>query len=146
VAAADFAFADPGTEFSLREARLGLIPATVAPFVLQRTGLRRARQLMLGGQSFGAAEALDVGIIDRLVPRDESGQVIDALVSEILKNAPEALAQTKKLLLEGIHGGNREEMRELCTRLIARKRLSAEAREGIAAFFEKRKPAWEPEK
>ena len=142
VASADFAFADPDTGFSLRETRLGLIPATVAPFVMQRTGFNRAKQLMLGGELIGTERALSAGLIDGVFRVKDSEAEIQKLVSEILKNAPEATAQTKSLLSDIRKDISADELRDLSARLIARKRLSAEATEGIAAFFEKRKPNW----
>jgi methylglutaconyl-CoA hydratase len=142
VAACDYALADAGTQFSFREVSLGLVPATVAPFVVRRTGLMHARRMMLWGQVFGGEEALEAGLVDLLCTPGEAGKKIDELCGQILRNAPDAVSETKNLLISLEDPATSAELKQFCTGLIARTRLSAEAREGIAAFFEKREPAW----
>jgi methylglutaconyl-CoA hydratase len=142
VATCDFALADPGTQFSFREVSLGLVPATVAPFIVRRTGVMHARRMMMWGQAFGGGEALEAGLVDMLCTPGEAGKKIDELCGQILRNAPDAVSETKNLLLDLEDPATAAELKKFCTGLIARTRLSAEAREGIAAFFDRREPAW----
>ena len=142
VSACDFALSDPGTIFSFGEVRLGLVPATVAPFVMRRTGIMNARKMMLGASAFSSAEARALGLIDIICTEAESGTTIMELIGQILENSPSAVRETKKMLLNIQYNPDPESLRELCTGLIAQTRLSDDAMEGISAFFEKRDPSW----
>ncbi len=142
-AACDYTLADSGALFSFGEVGLGLVPATVAPFVVRRTGVIKAKRMMLGGYTFGAEEALNSGLIDFITNEEEEEKKISEIAGQILSNAPGALSATKKLLIEIEEKPDTEKLKELCTGLIARARISDEAKEGIGAFFEKRKPSWQ---
>ena len=142
VAASDIAVAAEGTRFAFPEVRLGILPAVIAPFVLPRIGLGATRELFLTGERFDAARAAAIGLVARVVP--EAG--LDAAVAEridaLLQGGPEAQAAVKALLprLTGWDAG----LVDLTGRLIAERRASAEGREGLAAFLERRSPAWAP--
>jgi len=138
----DFTLCDPLTTFSFAEVRLGLVPATVAPFVLRRTGFVNARKLMLGASNFNGREASAYGLIDIICTEAEAEKKILDLLGEILANSPSAVRKTKKLLLNIQDNPDHSGLRELCTGLIAKTRLSDDAKEGISAFFEKRDPSW----
>lgn len=142
LAACDYTLADLSTRFSFGEVKLGLVPATVAPFIVRRTGMINARKMMLGGHVFGADEAVDMGLVDYLCTESEAMGEIMKISDRILQNAPGAIASTKKLLHQIDEISGKEDLRILCTSLIAQTRLSDEAKEGIEAFFAKRKPGW----
>ncbi len=142
LSACDFALCDPGTSFSFAEVKLGLVPATVAPFVVRRTGIMNARKLMIGGETISGAEAHSYGLIDILCKEAEAEKVIMDLLGQILGNSPKAVRWTKKLLLDIEDSPDHSGLKELCAGLIAEIRLSEDAREGISAFFEKRNPLW----
>ncbi len=144
LAACDYTLAEKGTVFSFGEVRLGLIPATVAPYIIDRTGLARARRMLLGGHSFTGRDALEWGLIDQLCLAEEADEKIRELTEKILQNAPGAMKETKRLLLQIGNPRDPGELRDFCTGMIASQRLSEEAREGIEAFFSKRKPGWVP--
>lgn len=143
LAACDFSICDPATRFSFREVRFGLVPATVAPFVVRRTGITRAKQWMLGACEFDAAQAMQAGLIDMIIDREDSIPRILELSANLGRNAPGAVSATKKLLLD-LGDKADHDLRKFCTGLIAQARMTDEAREGITAFFEKREPAWQP--
>jgi methylglutaconyl-CoA hydratase len=142
LAASDFVLTSEDTRFSFSEVRLGLVPATVAPFVLHRMGILRAKQAMLSGSEMRGSEARAFGLVDRLVEPEEAEAAIRQLVDQLKKNAPGALKMTKRLLNDIEHKEIGREMRILTTQLIARARRLEEAWEGIEAFFSKRLPNW----
>lgn len=142
VSACDFTLGDPDTVFSFGEVRLGLVPATVAPYVLRRTGEMNARKLMLGASEFSGTDAFRYGLLDILCPLDDSKARINEIAGQVLENAPAATRLTKNLLYDISGINDSSVLRNLCTGLIAKTRQSAEAKEGIKAFFEKRDPSW----
>src|SRR5262249_5314643 len=125
----------------LTEVRLGILPGVISPWVLRRLGDRRARELMLTGERFGAAQALAYGIVDHVVAAAELDAKVAERVGELLKGAPYAQAAVKKLLVRWREAGW-EEYRASVPETLARVRSGDEARDGLAAFFEKRKPKW----
>jgi methylglutaconyl-CoA hydratase len=141
LAACDFCYCDAGTRFSFGEVRFGLVPATVAPFVVRRTGITRAKHWMLGAYGFDAAEAKEAGLVDGIFEINSSDQKILELSAKLAGNAPGAVSATKKLLLD-LDDKADQELRRFCTGLIAQARMTDEAKEGITAFFEKREPSW----
>jgi methylglutaconyl-CoA hydratase len=143
VAVCDLAIATPEAKFGTTEVRLGLTPSTISPFVLAAIGERAARRYFLTGERFDAQQALQIGLVHELAAAD----ALDARVSQILdalhQSGPAAQAHCKELmsLLR-----NRDPLEPLLleqtARSIADVRSGAEAREGIGAFLEKRKPTW----
>lgn len=140
VAAADIAVAAAGTRFALSEARLGLLPAVIAPFVLPRIGATAARELFLTGEVFDAAHALGIGLVARVVPDADLDGAVAERVAALLAAGPEAQAAIKRLLPSV--AGWRPELVELAAEAIAERRASAEAAEGLSAFLERRAPGW----
>ncbi len=143
VCACDVAIAADSAFFQLSEVRLGLIPAVIAPFVLRAVGPRVARRYMLTAERIGAEEARRIGLVHEVVEAGALEARVRALVREILQGGPEAQAEVKRLLrtirqLEGTL------LAEATARAIAERRASAEGREGMAAFLERRPPAWRP--
>jgi len=142
VAACDMAVAVEGTRFAFSEVKLGLIPATIAPYVIEAVGARRARQLFLTANIFDASYAAHAGLIDLILPEGSVDEFISMLTDSLSGNAPGAMGDAKRLVHEvagkKIDGGLMEDT----ARRIARARVSDEGQEGVAAFIEKRKPKW----
>ena len=141
VCAADVAIASEGTRFALSEARLGLVPAVVGPYVLTALGRREAVVKMLLAAPFDAAEALRIGLIHQCVPAEQLDAAVEAAVSDLLRGAPGALATIKRLpaMVAGDNPAG------AMTRLLAERLASDEGQEGLRAFLEKRPAAWVPE-
>ncbi|MEL6977165.1 MAG: enoyl-CoA hydratase-related protein [Pseudomonadota bacterium] len=138
----DVVIAEESAKFALTEVRIGLTPAQIAPFVARRIGPARARRLMLLGETLRGVEAAAAGLVDELVT---GAAGVDAALARIrahaLGCAPGAVAETKALL-RAPRGASREQEIEAAARSFAGALLSEEGREGVAAFVQKRKPAW----
>src|SRR5580693_3094582 len=143
VAACDIAIATPEAKFGTTEVRLGLTPSTISPFVLNAIGERAAGRYFLTGERFDAAEAQRIGLIHDLVPADALDAQVGKIVEALRQSGPKAQAHCKKLvaLLRG-RDPTEPLILEQTARSIADVRSGTEAREGIAAFLEKRKPTW----
>ncbi len=141
VAAADIAIAAEGTVFSLAEVKLGILPAVISPYVLRAIGPRAARDVFLTGDRFDAREAQRIGLVHQVVAADELAAAGERKVASILTSAPEAV-RVAKGLIEEVAWKTPEEAMPLTIRTIAERRASAEAKEGLTAFLEKRKPSW----
>ncbi len=141
VAAADIAIAAEGTVFSLAEVKLGILPAVISPYVLRAIGSRQARDLFLTGDRFDAAEAFRIGLVHQVVAPAELEAAASRRVASLASSAPEAIRAAKKLI-EQVTGLGPEEAMPLTVRTIAERRASDEAREGLSAFLEKRRPSW----
>ena len=141
-AASDIAIASEDAWLQLSEVRLGLIPAVIAPYIIEAVGLRRARQLMLTGERLDACRAAEWGLINEAVATETLDARIEVLLGEVAKGGPEALAAAKDLIRRiGSHPIDSSVLNETADS-IARIRLSEEAQEGIAAFFDHRRPRW----
>ena len=141
VAAADIAIAAEGTVFSLAEVRLGILPAVISPYVLRAIGPRAARDYFLTGDRFDAREALRIGLVHQVVEAGELAAAGERKAASILSSAPEAVGVAKRLI-EQVAWKTPEEAMPLTVRTISERRASAEAKEGLTAFLEKRKPSW----
>jgi methylglutaconyl-CoA hydratase len=143
VAACDIAIAAETAQFATSEVRLGILPAVIAPFVIRAIGPREARRWFLTAERFGAEEARRIGLVHEVVPPDQLEARTAAVVGELLKGGPEALASAKRLVqLVGMMPQGGSIRSEATVGMIAERRASAEGREGIAAFLDKRQPAW----
>jgi isohexenylglutaconyl-CoA hydratase len=142
VCASDVALAVHDARFGLPETGLGLVPAQIAPFVVQRIGLTHARRLMLTGARTDAREAYRLGLVHELFA---SSEALDAglarVLDEVRRCAPGANARTKRLLFSTI-GRELPATLDLAAQVFAEASLSDEAREGTQAFLEKRPPKW----
>ncbi|MBL8069032.1 MAG: enoyl-CoA hydratase/isomerase family protein [Armatimonadetes bacterium] len=132
VAAADVAVAAEGCKFSFSEVRLGLVPATISPFVIPKTGAGHARALFTTGEVFDSEKALRIGLVHDVCPLEELESQAKKKIADVLRNGPESVALCKKLAAEAPLG------KEESSRLLARARAGAEGKEGVAAFLEKR--------
>jgi methylglutaconyl-CoA hydratase len=128
--------------FAFSEARLGIVPAVISPFVLSRIGPAHARELFLTGERFDAYRAQVVGLINHVVPEAGLDDVVAQRVEQLLQAAPEAQATIKELI-HTVAFRPKESMRDYTTEMIARRRASDEGREGMSAFLEKRRPWWQ---
>jgi methylglutaconyl-CoA hydratase len=143
VTACDIAIAAEGAQFATSEVRLGILPAVIAPFVVRAIGPREARRWFLTAERFTAAEARRIGLVHEVVAADQLEARTATMAAELLKGGPEALASAKRLvqLVEMMPQGGSIRA-EATIGLIAERRASAEGKEGIAAFLDKRKPSW----
>ena len=142
VAACDIALGVPDATFALSEAKLGLIPATIGPYVIEAIGARRARRYFLTAERFGAEEARAMGLLHEVVAREALDARIAVLV-ELLKAAGPAAQLECKALIRGVaHRPIDDDVIAGTAAHIAAVRASPEGREGVAAFLERRRPSW----
>jgi len=128
--------------FSLSEARLGLLPATISPYVIRAMGEQAARRYFVTAERFAAAEARAMGFAHEVCAADDLDARVDAIVAAIVANGPMA-TRACKLLVQDVAGREiTPALRAETARRIADIRASAEGKEGVASFLEKRKPAW----
>lgn len=142
VACCDIAIAAETANFCLSEVKLGLIPAVIAPYVLAAMGERAARRYFLTAEPFGAREALALGLVHEVVPDEALEDAGARTVKALLRGGPNAQGAAKELIFAVARRPVDEAMVADTAARIARLRASAEGREGIAAFLEKRKPRW----
>ncbi len=128
-------------KFGLTEVRLGLIPATIGPYVVARMGAARARQVFFSGRVFGAADAVALGLLARAVSAEDLDAAIEAEIKPYLAAAPGAVAAGKALVADLAPPIDDRQIAKTIEALVSRWE-SAESAEGIAAFFEKRKANW----
>jgi methylglutaconyl-CoA hydratase len=141
VSACDIAIGADHAKFAVTEVRLGLIAAAISPYVIAAIGPSAARRYFQTAERFDAAEAKRIGLLHEVVAVDALDAAVEKIVGEILKNAPASLRASKALIRETA-GPVAEELREETATRIAAIRASDEGKEGIAAFFGKRKPSW----
>jgi methylglutaconyl-CoA hydratase len=137
----DLAIGASTARFGLTEVRLGLIPATISPYVLGRIGQGKARQLFMSGKVFDAWQAQAVGLVIRTVAPEELDEAIEAEVRHFLAGAPGAIARAKSLA-RSLAAPITEAVIDNVVGQLADSWESPEAREGLAAFFERREPKW----
>jgi methylglutaconyl-CoA hydratase len=144
IACCDIAFAAHDATFSLSETKLGIIPATIGPYVVAAMGARHARRYFLSAERFTAAEAFRIGLVHDICPADELDSRINEFLGALLVAGPRAQAEAKALI-DAIAGRPIDDtlIADTAAR-IARVRGSKEGKEGVAAFLEKRTPAWVP--
>jgi methylglutaconyl-CoA hydratase len=140
--ACDLAVAAEETRFGFAEVRVGILPAVISPYVLRRIGDRHTRELMLTGERFGADVAQSIGLVQHVVPAAEVDAKVRERAGELLAGGPEAQRRIKALLGRW-HAIGWEEYRADLPRVLAEVRAGDEAREGLAAFLEKRRPRWQ---
>lgn len=141
MSACDFVVAAEKTKIGYPEVRRGLVAGLVMTFLRRQLRERDARELLLGGELFEAEHAKQIGLVSRVVPRDEIDDEVEKIVRSVLQGAPQALAKTKRLL-EELWSTTVPQDIERALRHHMQARDSDEAREGVAAFLEKRPPRW----
>lgn len=142
VACCDIALASEAAFFCLAEVKLGLIPAVISPYVAAAIGPRATRRYFLTAESFGAADACRLGLVHEVVPPGELAGRAEQLSRRLLQNGPRAMAEVKALVAEVALSSLDDELIADTAERIAETRASAEGREGLSAFLEKRKPGW----
>jgi methylglutaconyl-CoA hydratase len=141
-AVCDVAIAAEDAQFGFTEARLGIAPAVISPFVLRKIGESHARALFLTAERFGAARALAIGLVHKVVPANALDEGVAATIAEILKNGP-AGVRAAKLMARTVPRLAPSEARETTAATIAGLRVGPEGQGGIRAFLEKRPAPWE---
>jgi methylglutaconyl-CoA hydratase len=141
IAASDIAIASESAMFGFTEVRLGLLPATIAPHVVEKIGPGRALPLFLTGERFDARRAHEIGLVHQVVADAEIDIAVGTVVDQLLAGGPQAQESCKELVRR-VTGEHRTEIDAYTAAMIASARTSAEGREGVRAFLEKRKPEW----
>lgn len=142
VACCDIAIGVPEAKFGLTESRLGLLPAVISPYVIAAIGARQARRYFASAEIFDASEARRIGLLHDVVAADTLDEVVDRQIEALLKAGPVASASAKRLVRDVAAQTDRGAMDVANAALIAKLRVSPEGQEGLAAFLDKRPPAW----
>lgn len=140
--ACDIAIAADNASFSVSEARFGILPAVIGPYVINAVGKRQARRLALSSERIAAAEALAIGLVQKIAPPEQLDAAVDATVSALIAGGPHAQREIKQLFAQLPVGQLTPATIELTAQTIARVRSTGEAREGFAAFLGKRPANW----
>ncbi len=140
---ADIVVADETASFGLSEVRLGLVPATISPYVVRAIGVRQSRRYFQTGERIDGLRAYRIGLVHDYAERPEDGEyLVQKIVREARLNGPQAMAAAKKLALDVAERPLDDALRRETAELIATIRSGDEAREGLDAFLNKRKPSW----
>lgn len=142
VACCDMAIASDRAVFCLSEVKLGLIPAVISPYVVAAMGPRAARRYFLSAEAFNASEALRWGLVHEVVADDQLDHAIESLIETLLRNGPIAMAAAKQLIERVSFSPLDTALIQTTAERIANIRASAEGKEGLSAFLEKRPAAW----
>ena len=142
VAACDIAVSVDTAGFCLSEVKLGLIPATISPYVIRAMGARAAHRYFLTAERFGAAEALRIGFVHEVVAADALDAKVEALLKALTSASPNAVRACKRLVLDVADREINAQLIADTVEGIADIRASSEGKEGVQAFLQKRKPAW----
>lgn len=142
VAVADIAISAESAHFCLSEAKLGLMPATIAPYVIRAIGARASHRYFVTAERFDAAEALRIGLVHQVVAADALDATVNAIAAAIVANSPNAVCECKQLVVDLADKPIDETLISDTADRIARIRASDEGREGVRSFLEKSKPSW----
>jgi methylglutaconyl-CoA hydratase len=140
-AVCDVVITETDAIFGFTETKLGILPAMISPYVLQKIGASAARDLFLTGRRFDAMKAKAIGLVHEVVPAAELDPTVDRYVTEALSVAPSAVARAKALI-PNVLGRSPADVIGITADAIASQRVSPEGQEGLKAFLEKRQPAW----
>lgn len=142
VACCDIALSTDSAHYCLSETRLGLVPATISPYVIRAMGPRAAHRYCLSAERFDAAEALRIGFVHEVVPADQLDTRVDAVVKALVNASPAAVRACKRLLQDVAQREIDATLIASTVEAIADIRASTEGREGVQSFLQKRQPAW----
>jgi methylglutaconyl-CoA hydratase len=142
VACCDIVIAGESASFGTTEVRLGIMPAVIGPYVIAAIGPRHARRLMLTGERILAQAAARIGLVHEVVADDQLDAAVEGVVSDLLKGGPAAITAAKRLVHDLAGRPISQDMIDDTAQRIAALRATPEAREGLGAFLEKRKPGW----
>ncbi len=138
----DMAIGTQYAKLALSEVKVGMVPATIGPYVIRAIGERNARRLFLTGEIVRSEEALRLGYLSQLVDAAVLDETVQAVAAQLIKNSPNAVRTAKELIFNIADGEVDEKMIDYTVKMIANIRDSKEGREGLAAFLEKRPPKW----
>jgi methylglutaconyl-CoA hydratase len=142
VAACDIAIASTEAKFCLSEVKLGLIPSMISPYVIRAMGEPSARRFFLTAEVFDAAEAYRIGFVSDIAPPEELDTEVNKVLGHLVQGGPNAMREAKRLIRDMAGRPIDDALTDETARRIAEVRASDEGQEGIASFFEKRKPGW----
>jgi methylglutaconyl-CoA hydratase len=140
-AVCDIVVAEEDAIFGFTETKLGILPAMISPYVLQKIGASAARDLFLTGRRFDAKKAKEIGLVHEVVPAGELDAAVERFVNEALSASPTAVSRAKGLI-QTVLGQPPADVMGITADAIAGQRVSPEGQEGLTAFIEKRTPAW----
>jgi methylglutaconyl-CoA hydratase len=143
VAVCDIAVAANDATFGFTEAKLGIIPAVISPYVIRKIGCSAARELFVTARRFNAKRARRIGLVHKTVAESELDGTVEEYLQEVLTSSPGAIAAAKALIKD-VDGRPSADVIGLTTTRIAEQRVSPEGQEGMRAFLQKRKPDWIP--
>lgn len=147
VSVCDYVIAVDRAKFGFTEARLGLVPATISPFVIAKIGQSHARATFLSGTRFDAKKAYQIGLVHEVVSEDKLDEATEKAINEHLMAGPEA-SKVAKSLIENVikfSSEGEEKLTDYTCKTIAKIRISKEGQDGMNALLEKRKPSWQAE-
>jgi methylglutaconyl-CoA hydratase len=139
----DIVLAANKASFCLSEVKLGLLPATISPYVVNAMGLKACRLYFQTAERFFADKAMQLGLVDEVVELDELSACVNKMITTLLANSPKAVRQAKQLALDVAYQKIDQALLTDTSERIAAIRVSDEGQEGLAAFFEKRRPQWQ---
>jgi len=128
--------------FSLSEVKIGLVPATISPYVIAAIGQRAVRRYFVTAERFDAHRAMEIGLVNEVVDAEQLDQEIDRLIDALLANGPEAILAAKRLVFDIAGKPIDQQLIDSTCETIAAIRVSEQGQEGLQAFLEKRKPHW----
>ena len=140
-AVCDIVVAETDAIFGFTETKLGILPAMISPYVLQKIGASAARDLFLTGRRFDAMKAKEIGLVHEVVPAAELDAAVNRYVTEALSAAPTAVARAKGLIPH-VLGKSPADVVGITADAIASQRVAPEGQEGLKSFLEKRQPSW----
>lgn len=143
IAACDMAIGASSAEFSLSEVRIGLAPAVISPLLFKAIGERATRRYALTGERFSAGKACELGLLSEIYAAEELDARVEDWIGTLLLNGPHAMRACKDLLRETASASLNPALRRYTENAIAQIRVSPEGQEGLNAFLEKRRPAWQ---
>lgn len=141
----DIVIASNKASFCLSEVKLGLIPATISPYVVNTIGQKASRRYFQTAERFFADKAFSLGLVDEVVELNELPAAVESMISTLLNNSPAAVRQAKQLALDVAFQDIDDALLDVTSERIASIRVSREGQEGLSAFFEKRAPQWQQE-
>jgi methylglutaconyl-CoA hydratase len=141
VAVCDIAIAAENAKFSLSEVKLGLVPACISPYVIRKVGEGRCREFFLTGERLIAKRAMELGLVNQVVPLEELDRAVQEKADQLISSGPKAITMCKELL-KNVPGMDFDKAKTYTADMIARMRIGDEGQEGMNAFLEKRKPKW----
>lgn len=142
VSCCDMAVAASAASFSLSEVKIGLVPATISPYVIAAIGQRAARRYFVTAERFDAHRALQLSLVNEVVDAEQLDQEIDRLINTLLANGPEAVTGAKQLVFDVAGKPIDQQLIDATCETIAAIRVSEQGQEGLQAFLERRKPQW----